>query len=380
MSQKALLLEEVGKPLVAGERPIPQAGSNQLLVKVLVAGLNPHDQRTRDDGLFVTSLPYVLASDVVGEVAVVGSGEYSSKFSVGDHVFGHSFAEGGFNNDFSGAQQYALVDARYVGRVAGSGLSDDEASTIPVIVLAGFIALFAKSGLGLPPPFSAEAQSFDYANTTLLVIGGGSNTGRATIELAKLAGVGRIITVAGLKNEETLRASGATHIIDRRASNVLEQIRALTDDDLAYAVDTVNAGVDQEIGVAALSNTKRGNLITLRRTEGELDADRIGSKNAGYDRRLAFGVSTLHPEVTIPFWNEVPRWCKEGKLRPSSFEVINGLNADAVNKALDNCRDGNGAKVNIRHHARLALASISKKQVACHTWIHRVIPFFQKVW
>lgn len=38
MSQKALLLEEVGKPLVAGERPIPQAGSNQLLVKVLVAG------------------------------------------------------------------------------------------------------------------------------------------------------------------------------------------------------------------------------------------------------------------------------------------------------------------------------------------------------
>ncbi len=38
MSQKALLLREVGTPLVLGNRPIPQPGQNQLLVKVLVAG------------------------------------------------------------------------------------------------------------------------------------------------------------------------------------------------------------------------------------------------------------------------------------------------------------------------------------------------------
>lgn len=38
MSQKALLLHEVGKPLAAGYRPIPQPGENQLLVTVLVAG------------------------------------------------------------------------------------------------------------------------------------------------------------------------------------------------------------------------------------------------------------------------------------------------------------------------------------------------------
>jgi len=38
MSQKALLLEEVGKPLALGHRAIPEPGENQLLVKVLVAG------------------------------------------------------------------------------------------------------------------------------------------------------------------------------------------------------------------------------------------------------------------------------------------------------------------------------------------------------
>ncbi|KAK2666909.1 hypothetical protein RAB80_017330 [Fusarium oxysporum f. sp. vasinfectum] len=95
MSQKALLLDEVGKPLIVGDRPIPQPGKNQLLVKVLVAGLNPHDQRTRDAGLFVTSMPYVLANDLVGEVVTAGNGEYSAKFTLGERVFGHTIAEGG---------------------------------------------------------------------------------------------------------------------------------------------------------------------------------------------------------------------------------------------------------------------------------------------
>jgi NADPH:quinone reductase-like Zn-dependent oxidoreductase len=189
-------------------------------------------------------MPYVLASDLVGEVVTVGTGEYSAKFTLGERVFGHTFAEGGFHNDFNGAQQYALVDARFVGRVASSGLSNDEASTIPVIVLAGFIALFASSGQGLPPPFSPEAKSFDFASVTLLVIGGGSNTGRAVVELAKLDGIGRIIAVAGHRDKATLESIGATNVIDRRASDLRDQIRAITGDELVYAVDIVNAGVE----------------------------------------------------------------------------------------------------------------------------------------
>jgi hypothetical protein len=51
MSQKAHLLHEPGKPLTLGNRPIPQPGDNQLLVKVLVAGRKnspnqPHPNKT----------------------------------------------------------------------------------------------------------------------------------------------------------------------------------------------------------------------------------------------------------------------------------------------------------------------------------------------
>lgn len=306
--------------------------------------MNPHDQRSRDVGLFVTSTPYVLGSDLVGEVLTIGAGTHSAKFSVGERVFGHTFAEGGQPNDFNSAQQYALVDARFVGRVAGSGLSNDQASTIPVVVLAAFVALFASAGHGFPPPFAPEAASFDYKGVTLLVIGGGSDTGRATVELAKLAGIGRIIAVAGSRNEATLKSIGATHVVDRQHSDALEQIRAIAGDDLVHAIDTVNAGKEQALGIAALSNSKRGTLITLRRPEGEFDSARIGSKSASYDRRLVMGFSPIHSEVTMGFWEWIPRWLQDGKIRPSGFEVIESLDAVAVNEALDRYRDGTGVK------------------------------------
>jgi NADPH:quinone reductase-like Zn-dependent oxidoreductase len=292
-------------------------------------------------------MPYVLGSDLVGEVVTLGTGVHSAKFVVGEHVSGHTFAEGGFDSNFNGAQQYALVDARFAGRVAGRGLSSDEVSTIPVIVLAGFIALFANSGPGFPLPFSSDAESFGYGNVTLLVIGGGSNTGRATVELATLAGIGRIIAVAGHRNEAMLKSAGATHVIDRKAPDVLDQIRAITADELVYAVDTVNADAEQDLSLAALSNTKKGTLITLRRPEGDFDAAQIGLKSAGYERRVILGVSPMHPEVTMGFWEEVPRWLKDGKIRPSRFEIVKGLDAVAVNKALDQYRDGRGIKTNI---------------------------------
>jgi NADPH:quinone reductase len=44
MSQKALFVEQLGQPLVVGDRSIPQPSKNQLLVKVLVAGCRSSKQ------------------------------------------------------------------------------------------------------------------------------------------------------------------------------------------------------------------------------------------------------------------------------------------------------------------------------------------------
>jgi hypothetical protein len=55
MSQKALVLHEVGEPLLASSRSIPQPGRDQLLVKVLVAGRKFTNELTDEDERFMLS-------------------------------------------------------------------------------------------------------------------------------------------------------------------------------------------------------------------------------------------------------------------------------------------------------------------------------------
>ena len=127
-SQTALVVQELGNPLVAvHDSPIPQPGPGQIQVQVTVAGLNPHDQKARDRGLFIKdSLPSSLANDVVGVVTV--RGEDVTRFKVGDKVF----SQGGF----AGLQQYAVLEEEFTALVP-EGVSDDECATLPTNIIAG---------------------------------------------------------------------------------------------------------------------------------------------------------------------------------------------------------------------------------------------------
>jgi NADPH2:quinone reductase len=306
--------------------------------------VNPVNQKTRDQGLFFTGEPTVFGSDIAGEVIELGIGESVSHFGEGEHVF----AQASNKNDFPGLQRYALVDARFAAKVAATGLSDDQAATVPVCAIAAYVALFHETGLGLPAPTTDEAQKSNLASQTILIIGGGSNCGRYAIEFAKIVGFGKIIAVAGLRNEQELKGRGASHVVDRHSNDVLGQIQTLVGDELVYAVDTVNYGPAQELGVAVLSNSKKGTLATLLPTDGPaFEAERIGPKTASYGRRMTHGASILHPDLSIPFWKSLPGWIKEGKLRPLKFDVIEGLDVDRVDQALDGYRDGQVVKVNV---------------------------------
>jgi NADPH2:quinone reductase len=330
---------------------VPAVGVNPLCLlffmgkynAYLLGPVNPHDEKVRNKGRFSTGEPAILANDVVGEIVKLGTGEVVSAVNIGEHIFAQSSIspEGGFgfSSVAGGLQQYALVDVRHAATVAESSLTDDEAATFPVNIIPPFIALFESSNLGFPPPFSPEAQSFDYASKTLLIVGGASNCGRFGIQLAKIAGIGRIITVAAKRNEEGLKALGATDVIDRHADDVAGLVRRIVGDDLGYALDTINEGHDQYVGVAALSNSKRGKLMTLIPPEGELDPAKIGLKKFGYDWNLTFGASSIYSEITVEFWKVLPSWIRRGLLKPANFEVIKWLDADKVNEALDRYRD-----------------------------------------
>lgn len=295
--------------------------------------VNPHDQKSRDTGLFTKdSLPAVLANDVVGEIVKLGP-HSTRDYQVGDHIFAQSNAIAGI--DHGGLQEYCLLDVEYSCKVP-SNINDDQAATIPTNMIAPYIAFFTPV-LGLVIPETDAAKAFDFKPLSLLVVGGGSNCGKFGVQLAKWAGIGQIIVVAGKDNEAQLKQLGATHVIDRHGADVLGEIRKLTGDDLIYAYDAVNR--DNTLAVAALSNTKKGTLATL--VHGQPDTAKIGEKKAGYEVKGVFGLSMAYPEAAGLFWRKfMPEWLESGAVSPLDYKVIEGLNADKVNAVYDNYRDG----------------------------------------
>lgn len=334
--QRAIVATEIGKPLsLATDRAVPTPGPGQIQVKVTVAGANPHDQKARDTGLFIADhLPAVLTNDVVGEVVAVGSDV--TKFAVGDHVVGHAGFSGG--NVQNGLQEYAVLDADFSAKIP-EGFTDDDGATLPTNIIAPLVALFDSGTLGIPAPWTAEASSFDYKNTTLLIVGGGSSCGVFGIQLAALAGIGRVISVGG--DEQYLKSLGATHVIDRHGSQeeALKKIQAIVGDDLLYAYDAISPPKGQVLAVNALSSSKRGKLARLLPL-GPVDDALVHPKKEGYEVLNVFGSSQAKPGLAAPFWERVPQYLKDGKIRPTKYAVLEGFSAENVNKVLDAYKNG----------------------------------------
>ncbi|PKX97703.1 zinc-binding alcohol dehydrogenase family protein [Aspergillus novofumigatus IBT 16806] len=348
-TQQALILEEVQRPLVLGRRPIPEPNGNQVLVRIIAAGINPHDQKGRDRGLLVEKyLPHaILANDISGIVEKIGPDV--QRFSVGDRIVGQSNILSG-GPDQAGLQQFCILDANFAAPIPHH-ISFDQAATFPVNAIASFIALFSSSGLGLAPKFLGH--DLDYVNEAIVIIGGNSNSGKFALQFSRLADFGKIIATAKVRSDggQSLRDLGATHVIDREAADVEDQIRAMVGDDLLYAFDAVNGGVSHRLALSLLSTTKKGSLATLVR--GEADPAIAATKTAGFKKTKVLGVSDLHQELAAKFWRELPGWIENGELRPLDFEVIDGLDAMKVNNLLDDYRDGRAVtKTHVHPHHR----------------------------
>ncbi|KAL5333324.1 putative alcohol dehydrogenase [Aspergillus crustosus] len=353
-TQKALLITEIGSPLtLTTTRPIPTPGPHQVQVQVLIAGLNPHDSKSRDYGLFINldlspalrappgtiDLPSIPAHDVVGRISKLGEGVTNLK--IGDRiVYQSSFSLGSTQN---GLQEYALADVEMLAKIP-ERVSNDEAATLPTNLITSAAALFAY--LAIPAPWTAEASSFDYANTSLLIIGGGANCGQFGVQVARLAGIGTIVVVGG--DETKLRSFGATHVIDRHGGDdkILSQIRDVVGDELVYAYDAVNPPTEQLLALNALSSTKKGTLARLLPL-GPVDESKVVGKKAGFEVKNVFGSSHVHPVLARALWERLPGLLEGAQIVPLEFVVREGLDADVVNGVFD--AYGRGERV-VRTH------------------------------
>ncbi|KAF2629857.1 GroES-like protein [Macroventuria anomochaeta] len=337
LNQTALIVSEVGGRVKStSDWPIPRPGHKQVQIRVTVAGLNPHDQKARDIGLFIKdSLPAILGHDITGVVADVGPGV--TKFKTGDKIVSQSQLVG---HHQKALQQYAIVDEDFSSKIP-KGFNDHDAATLPTNAVAALISLFDPSGLDIPAPWRKTDVSFDYSGATLLILGGGSNCGRFGVQFAQMAGIGKIVVVGG--SEEELKRWGATHVLDRHGGDeaVIKRVRDVVGDDLVYAFDAINPPDGQHLAISALSSSKTGKVARLRFSSGAIDESKIvGEKKAGYEMRNVLGLSHMKPNTAKPFWDRVEEYLRNESLVPLKYEVVDGLNVEKVNGVLDRYRDG----------------------------------------
>ena len=293
----------------------------------------PHDTYGRDMGLFIKAhLPYGLGTNIAGIVTKLGPGV--TKYQIGQHIFGQGSPVAPIP-DSTGLQECATLLVSDSALVP-EGFTDDQACTLPTNAVTAFTVLFNKSNFAFPYP---RQKGFDYAAQTLVIIGAGSNVGRLTVQMAKLVGLGKVIAVASPSGEKELRAMGATHIVDRYSDDMARDIYAITGgpDSVTNVVDCVNWTF--EFAAQLVSSTRPGKIVTLHQPPTALaELERLGKKDV--KAGIALGIREDFAELADVFWGNIGEWVVQGKIAPGKFRLIEGLDEQKINEALDSYQDG----------------------------------------
>src|SRR6266513_1143486 len=195
-TMKAVVIHEYGGPEVLKyeDVPRPEPKEDQILVRVIAAGLNPVDGLIRS-GMFAkyekAVFPMILGADIAGVVEKAGS--EVTKFKAGDPVFAYASLKSG-----GGYAEYALTTEREAAPKT-KVLTYVEAAAVPVVALTAWQALIDTAKLS--------------AGQTVLIHGGSGGVGTFAIQIAKARGA-RVIATASTANQDLLKQLGADIAID----------------------------------------------------------------------------------------------------------------------------------------------------------------------
>ncbi|KAK9004080.1 hypothetical protein V6N11_001892 [Hibiscus sabdariffa] len=218
---------------------------DQVLIKVVAAGLNPVDFK-RMLGVFPDSdspLPSVPGYDVGGVVLKVGSQVRSLK--VGDEVYGNINEKGLDHPKTSGTLAEYTVAEENLLALKPRNLGFVEAASIPLAIGTAYQGL-EKTGL-------SSGQS-------ILVLGGAGGVGTMVIQLAKhVFGASKVVATSSSAKLELLKSLGADLAIDYTKDNF---------EDLPEKFDVIYDTVGQS--ERAVKAIKEGGKVVTIEPVGEL--------------------------------------------------------------------------------------------------------------
>jgi len=203
----AIAIRAPGGPemLVPEQRPVPQPGTGEILVKVAAAGVNRPDVMQRR-GLYPPpkGAPDILGLEIAGTVAVCGEGV--TRWKLGDQVAA-LVVGGGYAEYCIAVEGHALPIPAVPGGHGGRRVSRKPSSRSGTTV-------FERGGLK--------------AGETLLVHGGSSGIGTAAIQLARNFGARVIVTAGSAAKCDACRELGADVAINYKTEDFVAATKQAT--------------------------------------------------------------------------------------------------------------------------------------------------------
>ena len=186
------------------ERPVPQPGADEVLIRVAAAGVNRPDVMQRK-GLYPPppGAPTIPGLEIAGEIVALG--EAVERDLLGQPVCA-LIAGGGY-------AEYAVAPVGSCLPVP-EGLSMVEAAALPETLFTVWTNLFER----------AYATEGDW----VLVHGGTSGIGTMAISLCRLFGIRVIVTAGSDEKVAAARAHGASHAINYKTQDFVDEVARIT--------------------------------------------------------------------------------------------------------------------------------------------------------
>ena len=315
---RAVEISSFGAPdvLRLGQRPVPQPGVGELLIRVAASGINRPDVLQRA-GHYA---PPPGASDLPGlEVAgVIEAGDTqamaSAGLKVGDRVC--ALVAGG------GYAQWCVAPVGQCLPVP-AGLNDIEAASLPETFFTVWSNVFDRGRL--------QAGEF------LLVQGGSSGIGVTAIQLARAWGATVIATAGSDEKCAACIELGASHAINYKTQDFVAEVQRITNGRGVDVVLDMVAGdyVAREVECLA----EDGRLLIIAVQGGVKSAF-----NAGLvlRRRLTITGSTLRPRsvefktaIAQSLRSQVWPLIEQGKVRPVIYQTFDAGDAAAAHALME---------------------------------------------
>lgn len=193
---RAVTVSGFGATPQVTDRPVPEPGPDEVLVRMSAAGLNPFDWKVIDGIVPDAAFPLIVGVDGAGTVERVGA--RVTGFLPGNAVFGQ------FGAVSKGRGSYAEMAVAHVGAIAAAPrtIALSEAAAVPT---AGMAALNLVDRIG-------DARR-------LLIVGATGGVGTFATQFAALRGI-TVVATASAGKADLMRALGAAEIVDHTAGPV----------------------------------------------------------------------------------------------------------------------------------------------------------------